>query len=137
MSRDSDELSVDVSVDGHELNERQQRVVDTYQRNIETFIRKDTDYGGSFENSAKIESIMKYGEVRDDEMSDIVARQIFVRGLMDKMNRFYQLTFVNDESMVDDERVADTLLDMGNYAIMLAALMEKYGNDTGTTAERS
>lgn len=126
MSHQSDELSVQIHVSGHDLDDQQQRVVDLYEENVETFIRKNRDYGGSFEDSAKVESILKHGEVQEEEMGEIAARQIFVRGFMDKISRFYQLQFVNDEQMVDDEDITDTLLDLGNYSIMLASLLEKY-----------
>lgn len=125
----TDDISVSVTVQNHELDEQQQRVVDTYEQNIETFIRKNEDYGGSFEDSAKVESILKHGEVREDEMAEIVSRQIFVRGFMDKVSRFYQLALNDEEQMVADEDVVDTLLDLGNYAIMLASLLTKYESD--------
>jgi len=128
QDHESESLSVDVVVEHHDLSDRQRLVVDTYEQTIETFIRKNEDYGSSFEDSAKVESILKHGEVRDEEMPEIVSRQIFVRGLMDKISRFYQLSFVNDgdDGMVGDEDVVDTLLDMGNYAIMLGALLDNY-----------
>lgn len=126
MSRTSDGPTVEVQVSGHELDEQQQRVVALYEQNIETFIRKNEDYGGSFEDSAKVESILKHGEVRNDAVPEIASRQIFVRGFMDKVSRFYQLAFENDEPMVGDEGITDTLLDLGNYAIMLASILEKY-----------
>jgi glutamine cyclotransferase len=130
MSHDSNEISVTVDVSGHELDKQQQRVVDMYEQNIETFIRKNEDYGGSFENTAKVESILKHGEVREDSMPEIVSRQIFVRGFMDKVSRFYQLAFEQDDAFVNDESVIDTLLDLGNYAIMLASLLESYESDS-------
>lgn len=129
MSRDSDKITVEVTVNNHDLDDQQQRVVDTYEEVIEIFIRKNSDYGGSFENTAKVESVLKHGEVRGDDMSDIVSRQIFVRGFMDKISRFYQLTFEQDEQLVDDESIVDTLLDLGNYAILLATLRKKYNED--------
>jgi len=126
MSHESENaIEVTVSVENHELDEQQQRVVDTYQENIETFIRKNENYGGSFENSAKLESIMRHGEVREDELFDIIADQILVRGFYDKLSRFHQLQIQGGEDLVGEE-VEDTLLDLGNYAIMLAAMQRKY-----------
>lgn len=118
-------IEVEVTVDGIELDEQQQLVVDTYTENIHTFIRKNENYGGSFENSAKLESIMRHGEVRHDELFDIIAEQILVRGFYDKLSRFHQLQMQDGEDMVG-EKVDDTLLDLGNYAIMLAAMRRKY-----------
>lgn len=132
MSRTSEAngsgIEVEVTVDGLELDEQQQRVVDIYAENIHTFIRKNENYGGSFENSAKLESIMRHGEVRDDELFDIIADQILVRGFYDKLSRFHQLQIQDGEDMVG-EKVEDTLLDLGNYAIMLAAMQRKYSDD--------
>lgn len=139
MSRTAKEsgngIEVEVTVDGIELDEQQQRVVETYTENIHTFIRKNENYGGSFENSAKLESIMRHGEVRHDELFDIIAEQILVRGFYDKLSRFHQLQIQDGEDMVGEE-VDDTLLDLGNYAIMLAAMRRKYEDGDGLdTAE--
>lgn len=122
---DDGEISVSISIEGHKLDDQQQRVVDLYEQNVATFIRKNENYGGSFEHSAEIESILKHGEIREDGMADIVARQIFVRGFLDKMSRFYQLQFGDQEDQVGEE-IQDTLLDLANYATMLASLLEKY-----------
>lgn len=121
-------IEVEVTVDGLELDEQQQRIIDIYEENIETFIKKNLNYGNSFENSAKLESIMRHGEVRDEELFDIIADQILVRGFYDKLSRFHQLQIQDGEDMVG-EKVEDTLLDLGNYAIMLAAMQRKYGDD--------
>ena len=120
-----DDIAVSITVDGIELDEQQQQVVDTYQKNVETFIRKNINYGGSFENSAKLESIMRHGEVREEELFDIIAEQILVRGFYDKLSRFHQLQIQGQNDLVGEE-VEDTLLDMGNYSIMLAAMYNKY-----------
>jgi hypothetical protein len=130
MSDESEnEIEVTISVENHELDEQQQRVVDTYEENVETFIRKNENYGGSFENSAKLESIMRHGEVREDELFDIIADQILVRGFYDKLSRFHQLQIQGEDDLVGEE-VEDTLLDLGNYAIMLAAMRRKYEEQT-------
>lgn len=127
MSSDTG-ISVSIEVNGHDPGDQQQRVIDAYEEVIETFIRKNLNYGGSFENSAKIESILRSGEVDDEEMFDIVARQILVRGFLDKMSRFYQLQFMGEDDRVGED-IYDTLLDLGNYAIMLASLYNKYEKD--------
>ena len=121
----TDGIDVDVSVSGIELDEQQQQVIDTYADNIATFVRKNEDYGGSFENSARIESLMRHDEVREDELFDIMCQQILVRGFYDKLSRFHQLQIQGNDGHVGEE-VEDTLLDMGNYAIMLAAMYRKY-----------
>lgn len=132
---DGSGIEVEVTVDGIELDEQQQRVIDMYTQNIHTFIRKNANYGGSFENSAKLESIMRHGEVHEDELFDIIAEQILVRGFYDKLSRFHQLQIQGGEDMVGEE-IEDTLLDLGNYAIMLASMRQKYeqgGTNTGGT----
>jgi len=135
MSHESeDAIEVTISVENHELDEQQQRVVDTYQENVETFIRKNENYGGSFENSAKLESIMRHGEVREDELFDIISQQILVRGFYDKLSRFHQLQIQGGDDLVG-EQVEDTLLDLGNYAIMLAAMRRKYEEQSLDTIE--
>ena len=121
LETEESEIDVEVHVRGVELDETQAKVVDTYAENIETFLRKNADYGSSFTDSAKVESILKHGEVREDELPELMAQQIFVRGMMDKISRFYQLAFQSDGALVDDEALDDTLLDLGNYAIMLAS----------------
>lgn len=121
----SDEISVEVTVSGVDEENVQTEVIDIYEENIETFIKKDLNYGKSFENSAKLESIMRHGEVREDELFDIIADQILVRGFYDKLSRFHQLQIQGGDDLVG-EQVEDTLLDLGNYAIMLAAMQRKY-----------
>lgn len=119
------DVKVEVHVEGG-LTDAEVHVIDTYAENIETFLRKNRDYGSSFLDSAKMESIMKHGEVRRDELPRFIAKQIFVRGFMDKLSRFYQLAFVNDGELVGDESIDDTLLDMGNYAVMLASSLRRF-----------
>lgn len=121
----ADDISVSIDVDGIDLDDQQQAVIDLYEENAETFIRKNENYGGSFEDSAKLESIMRHGEVRESEIPDIVANQILVRGFYDKLSRFHQLAIQGEEDLVG-EKVEDTLLDMGNYAIMLASILRRY-----------
>jgi len=123
------DISVTVSVDGIELDDQQSLVIDTYTDNIETFLRKNENYGGSFENSAKLDSILRYGEVREDELFDIISEQILVRGFYDKLSRFHQLQIQDGSDRVGED-IEDTLLDMGNYAIMLAAMRRKYESES-------
>lgn len=129
MKDETVDIDVAISVDGVELDAQQSLVIDTYKDNIETFIQKNRDYGGSFENSAKLDSILRYGEVREDALFDIIAEQILVRGFYDKLSRFHQLQIQDNGGSVSGETIEDTLLDMGNYAIMLAAMRRKYDDD--------
>jgi hypothetical protein len=69
------------------------------------YARKNKDYGNSFDKSL-------------DEHGVIAS----VVRLEDKFNRFKKLT--KSEQLVNDESIADTLLDMANYAIMTAMWLE-------------
>lgn len=71
---------------------------------IETYVRKNHDYGNSFDKS-----LDKFGLVAS------------VVRIGDKMNRIESL--VQKEAMVQDESIKDTLLDMANYAIMTVMWM--------------
>jgi glutaredoxin 2 len=73
---------------------------------LNTYERKNHDYGNSFE-----QSLNKFGSVAG-----------IVR-LADKMNRLE--TLVKKEAKVKDESIKDTLLDMANYAVMTLMWLEK------------
>ena len=72
----------------------------------ELYTRKNNDYGNSFS-----EQYQEYG------MLSSVIR------LDDKLRRLKQLA--NNEQMVSDESVEDTLMDLSNYAIMTLMEMRK------------
>lgn len=72
---------------------------DIVKEMIETYVRKNHDYGNSFDKS-----LDKFGLVAS------------VVRIGDKMNRIESL--VQKKAMVQDESIRDTLLDMANYAIM-------------------
>lgn len=72
---------------------------------IATYVRKNHDYGNSFDKS-----LDKFGLVAS------------VVRIGDKMNRIESL--VQKEAMVQDESIRDTLLDMANYAIMTVMWMD-------------
>ena len=71
---------------------------------LQTYIRKNHDYGDSFNKS-----LDKFG---------IIASVVRMN---DKMERIESL--MNKESLVKDESIKDTLLDMANYAIMTVMWM--------------
>ena len=72
---------------------------------IETYVRKNHDYGNSFDKS-----LDKFGLVAS------------VVRIGDKMNRIESL--VQKKAMVQDESIRDTLLDMANYATMTVMWMD-------------
>lgn len=95
-----------------------QTVFDAYRNLNQTFVDKNHDYGGSFE-----ESLNEYG---------IIAGTIRIG---DKYNRLRTLTRVDTGGRVS-ESLVDTLLDMANYAVMTAVWLQgveeerKYRNET-------
>ena len=72
---------------------------------ISTYVRKNHDYGNSFDKS-----LDKFGLVAS------------VVRIGDKMNRIESL--VQKKAMVQDVSIRDTLLDMANYAIMTVMWMD-------------
>ena len=75
-----------------------------YDENYQTFLKKNTDYGSSFE-----ESLNEFGEVAG-----------IVR-IIDKCKRLVNLT-KNENKVLESK--ADTLKDMANYCLMLAVWLE-------------
>ena len=74
------------------------KIADTYEK-------KNHDYGNSFEKS-----LDKFG---------LVAAAV---RMGDKMNRFE--TLINNNAMVNDESIKDTLLDLATYALMTAMYID-------------
>ena len=74
---------------------------------LETFIKKNHDYGNSFEQSL------------DEE--GLAASRI---RMGDKWNRYKSLS-KDSIAQVKDESIQDTLLDMANYAIMTVMWLNK------------
>ena len=86
---------------------------------VELYKRKNSDYGDSFGKAYK-------------ELGIISA----VTRLNDKMNRLKSLTMPNAVQKVNDESIADTLIDIANYAVM--TLIELKGENTmNETTKRS
>ena len=74
------------------------------------YTRKNQDYGNSFDESL-------------DEDGLLVLK---IR-LGDKFKRFSQL--INNEQMVNDESMRDTLIDLANYSLMGVLWMDKNGEE--------
>lgn len=73
----------------------------------DTYIRKNSDYGNSFDIS-----LDKFGLIAS------------VVRLSDKFNRIEQL-IQNKEQQVKDESIRDTFMDMANYCAMTVAWMDQ------------
>ena len=76
-----------------------------YEENYQTFLKKNADYGSSFE-----ESLNEFGEVAG-----------IVR-ISDKYRRLVNIT--KNENKVLESKI-DTLKDMANYCLMLAVWLEE------------
>lgn len=82
------------------------------QKMHETYLKKNHDYGNSFDKS-----LDKFG---------LVASTV---RLGDKMNRIESLT--SKAALVNDESLRDTLIDLANYAIMTVMWLDKQKCDSG------
>ena len=76
-----------------------------HKEELELFIRKNNDYGNSYEQSL-IEDGLLVAKIR----------------LGDKYKRF--ATLINKPAQVGDESIIDTLKDLANYANMTIAFIE-------------
>ena len=72
------------------------------------YSRKNTDYGDAFAQSL-------------DEDGLLVSK---IR-LKDKLNRFSQL--INNDALVNDESMRDTLIDLANYTVMTLMWLDENG----------
>lgn len=80
---------------------------------LETYIKKNRDYGGAFER----------GMERDGIISALTR-------MYDKLDRLHSLKDKDPE--IVEESVQDTLLDLANYAIMTRICLLKSGEKNGT-----
>lgn len=87
-----------------------QKMHDAHKELQEIFVKKNTDYGNSFE-----ESLEKHG---------LIAAIVRMEDKMSRLN-----TLSKQEALVSDESLIDTLKDLSNYALMSAVWLE------GTTKE--
>lgn len=76
------------------------------QKMLKTFVIKNTNYGNSFESSLE-----KYGLIAG------------LTRLSDKFNRL-ETIILTKQNGTSDETLADTLIDLANYAIMLKMYVE-------------
>ena len=82
----------------------------------EIYIRKNRDYGDSFHLSY-LEEGMAMPRIR----------------LSDKLNRFKSLTKGDNQRLVKDETIVDTLIDLANYALMTILEIEEDQKKDGVT----
>lgn len=109
ICRELDRIRINLEVleenDKISLNSSANQFKDIAKGMIETYVRKNHDYGNSFDKSL--------------DKFDLVASVVRIG---DKMNRIESL--VQKKAMVQDESIRDTLLDMANYAIMTVMWMD-------------
>lgn len=82
-----------------------QKMHDAHKELQEIFVKKNTDYGSSFE-----ESLEKHG---------LIAAIVRMEDKMSRLN-----TLSKQEALVSDESLIDTLKDLSNYALMSAVWLE-------------
>jgi hypothetical protein len=91
------------------MDKNNQRVKDLYDKNFQTYLKKNQDYGDSFSRTYKRLGIISA-----------------VTRITDKYERLISLaTKPAEERLVLDESITDTLLDLSNYAIMTVAELER------------
>ena len=83
-----------------------QKMYDAHKELQEIFVKKNTDYGNSFE-----ESLEKHG---------LIAAIVRMEDKMSRLN-----TLSKQEALVSDESLIDTLKDLSNYALMSAVWLEQ------------
>lgn len=83
-----------------------QKIHDAHKELQEIFVKKNTDYGNSFE-----ESLEKHG---------LIAAIVRMEDKMSRLN-----TLSKQEALVSDESLIDTLKDLSNYALMSAVWLEQ------------
>lgn len=82
-----------------------QKMHDAHKELQEIFVKKNTDYGNSFE-----ESLEKHG---------LIAAIVRMEDKMSRLN-----TLSKQEALVSDESLIDTLKDLSNYALMSAVWLK-------------
>lgn len=83
-----------------------QKMHDAHKELQEIFVKKNTDYGNSFE-----ESLEKHG---------LIAAIVRMEDKMSRLN-----TLSKQEALVSDESLIDTLKDLSNYTLMSAVWLEQ------------
>ena len=83
-----------------------QKMHDAHKELQEIFVKKNADYGNSFE-----ESLEKHG---------LIAAIVRMEDKMSRLN-----TLSKQEALVTDESLIDTLKDLSNYALMSAVWLER------------
>lgn len=92
------------------------KYMETVNSLTETFLRKNADYGSSVKKN--YDKLEKYGPNEG-------LKYVFGR-ISEKYDRLENLIYGNHENKVVDESIADTLLDMANYAILASVSFNEH-----------
>ena len=103
----------DTQEEPDEMSEDEKTFKEITEQMLETYIKKNRDYGGAFE----------CGMERDGMISALTR-------MYDKLDRLHSLKDKDPE--IVEESVQDTLLDLANYAIMTRICLLKSGTKSGT-----
>lgn len=86
---------------------------------ISTYVRKNHDYGNSFDKSLDkfglLASVVRMGD-KMNRIESLINKSV--------QNPAYPSVSVKDVNLVKDESIKDTLLDLANYAIMTVMWMD-------------
>lgn len=110
---DEKQIDTDRNNRQEELTKDEQVFKEITELMLQTYIKKNRDYGGAFER----------GMERDGIISALTR-------MYDKLDRLYSLKDKDPE--VVEETVEDTLMDLANYAIMTRICLLKSGEKNGT-----
>lgn len=92
-----------------------------FETSKKLFIKKNENYGAAYKNVANIVEIMTNGEsIELNDKDSMRSYQNFTR-MLEKMMRYASLRFGEEQDKVG-EPLIETLVDIGNYAFMLAEI---------------
>lgn len=104
--------------DKREFTPYEQHYMDTINNLKDVFLRKNADYGSSVKKN--YDKLEKYGPNEG-------LKYVFGR-ISEKYDRLENLIYGDHPNQVIDESIADTLLDMANYAILASISFNEHHN---------
>lgn len=104
--------------DKREFTPYEQHYMDTINNLKDVFLRKNADYGSSVKKN--YDKLEKYG--RNEGLKYVFGR------ISEKYDRLENLIYGDHPNQVIDESIADTLLDMANYAILASISFNEHHN---------
>ena len=92
-----------LSITNENASSRIEQMQKVHEEGLELFIKKNSDYGDAFANYGAIGVLVRMG---------------------DKIQRLQSITSKNI-SLVNDEKIRDTLIDLHNYSAMAIMLLDE------------